>query len=73
MIGKGVSWIGKDIIYECTSLTSIRFENSSAWYSTTKVDKWEGRTGGKLADLSDSSRNVDKLLDADKYWYRLQP
>lgn len=51
----------------CSSLTSVTFEDTSTWYYTSKGDY----TGGTVIDVTDPAENVTNLnTNYAIYWYK---
>ncbi len=68
-----ITKINKYALYNCDSLTSITFEDTSTWYRTTSKVDWQNKNGGTAVDVTMPSTNVTYfgLWDYAFYWYKL--
>ncbi|MBO5092657.1 MAG: leucine-rich repeat protein, partial [Clostridia bacterium] len=69
VIPNTVTKINAYAFYNCTSLTSVTFENTSGWY----VTKTQGATSGTNVDVTSATTNATNLKSnyVDYYWYRI--
>lgn len=66
-IGKGVTKIGKMVFYQ-TSLTSVKFSDTTTWYMTTS----SSYTNGTEVDVTNTTTNTTYFKDTHRsyYWYK---
>ena len=72
VIPDSVTSIGYGAFYDCDSLTSITFEDTSNWYMTTNKTDWQNKENGELTDLTNPTTNDDyfKSTYYNYYWYK---
>ena len=63
--------IGSAAFYNCSSLTSITFEDTSTWYRTTSYANWKDKTGGTQTSVTTPSTNATYFKDTGEYCYKL--
>ncbi len=68
-----VTSIGSSAFYNCTSLTSIKFSDTTTWYRTSSETDWKNKTGGTQTSVTNSSTNATyfKSTYYKYYWYKI--
>ncbi|MBE5751831.1 MAG: leucine-rich repeat domain-containing protein, partial [Clostridiales bacterium] len=66
-----VTMIGRCAFYGCDSLTSVVFEDTSAWYSTEHLGYWHDKVNGISVNVSDEEDVADYLRNSYDYLYKL--
>ena len=72
-IPNSVTSIGDYAFYDCDSLTSMTFSDTSTWYRTNDYDDWNNKTGGTQTDVTNAADNATnfKRIYGSYYWYKM--
>ncbi len=72
IISSNVTGICANAFSGCTSLKSIKFEDTSTWYRTTNGSNYINKSGGTSTSVTNTSTNVTYFTNTYKtyYWYK---
>ncbi len=72
IIPSSVTSIGSWVFYNCSSLTSVAFEDADGWYYTRNHE--HNFTGGTAITVTNASQNATYLISTHHYyyWYKVQ-
>ena len=71
IIPSSTTLFGHGILYGCTKLTSVTFNDTNGWYSTNDSISWQNKTNGTSIDVSDAAANATYFKEnLTNYWYK---